>query len=236
MMCWKGTPSQTVSNLVQRVTQWMSVFTTRVGSSVNCCHESSSGASTSPKMRSRHFAGSNAGTPPTCSTGKSRTMYWPGGRRSARGSALAMQQLAQALDHALGIFRLRERAQHRNAPGTGGAHRADRVLVDAADREERNRAVRRSVADQPEPDCSAADLGRRFVDGPDTDVVHRQRLGGVDLFLRVGGQADDQIRADQLSHGVDRQIVLSEVDAVGTGGKRDVGPVVDDEERAQGPA
>src|SRR5215467_16098035 len=64
-----GTPSHVVSNLVQRVTQWMSVFTTFVGSAVNWSQVSSNGFSTSPKTRKRHVFGLNVGIAPTCNTG-----------------------------------------------------------------------------------------------------------------------------------------------------------------------
>ena len=45
---WIGTPSQSVSSFVQRVTQWMSVWTVLRGSALNGFQVSENGESTSP--------------------------------------------------------------------------------------------------------------------------------------------------------------------------------------------
>src|SRR5579862_2431315 len=99
----KATPSHAVSNFDHRVTQWMSVLTVFVGSAVNCPHVSSTGFSTRPKTLNRHFAGSKRGGVPTCSTGKSRARYWPGGNlASVAASGLDIDRsILSALAHGL---------------------------------------------------------------------------------------------------------------------------------------
>src|ERR1700694_1219824 len=96
MISRNGTPSHDVSNLVQRVTQCMSVLTVLVGSATNCCQVSSAGCSTSPEIRKRQVAGLNCGTFPTCSTGKSRDVYWPGGNRCAKPGSIFTADLHRA--------------------------------------------------------------------------------------------------------------------------------------------
>ena len=59
-----GTPSQVVSSLVQRVTQWMSVPTVLRGSALNWSHVSVNGESTRPYALKSQVARSVLGTEP----------------------------------------------------------------------------------------------------------------------------------------------------------------------------
>src|SRR3954452_1601045 len=77
-----GTPRHSVSSFDQRVTQWMSVRTSRWGSAISSSQVSRTSFSTSPKMRRSQLARSKRGFGPTVSTGKRSVRYWPGGTRS----------------------------------------------------------------------------------------------------------------------------------------------------------
>ena len=68
------------------------------------------------------------------------------------------------------------------------------------------------------------------MDGTDRDVVHAG--GRVDLLGGVRGAADQPVVAHDRSRLIDRQVVLAEMHAVGAGGDRQVGTVVEHEERA----
>ncbi len=76
------TPLKLVSKRLQRVTQWMSVVISRVGSAVNSSQERVIGLSTSPKTLKSQVARSVFGTVPACRTGHFSVRYCPGGRRS----------------------------------------------------------------------------------------------------------------------------------------------------------
>jgi hypothetical protein len=86
------------------------------------------------------------------------------------------------------------------------------------------------VIEQLQSDGLAIGLRRRRVDRSVADEVgvvgHR-----VDLPGRVGGQADEDVGPDDLTRLGHRRVVLADVHAVGAGGRGDVGPVVDDEQR-----
>src|ERR1051326_6949452 len=64
-----GTPSQSLSKRLHRVTQWKSLCVLTRGSRLNSSQMSRTGCSTSPRMRKSHLAGSKRGTDPECSTG-----------------------------------------------------------------------------------------------------------------------------------------------------------------------
>ena len=66
------TPSNPVSNRLQRVTQWMSWTLLSLGSPVNCSHVSDISSSTSPKTRNVHVARSACGTLPASRDGPLR--------------------------------------------------------------------------------------------------------------------------------------------------------------------
>jgi hypothetical protein len=71
-----------VSKRLQRVTQWMSVVISRVGSAMKSSQESVIGFSTSPKILRSHVARSVFGKVPAWRTGHFSVRYWPGGRRA----------------------------------------------------------------------------------------------------------------------------------------------------------
>ena len=54
-------------------------------------------------------------------------------------------------------------------------------------------------------------------------------VGGADLLVGVGGDADDAIRADDAAGVFGREIALADVDAVEVGEDGEVGAVVQDE-------
>ena len=68
------------------------------------------------------------------------------------------------------------------------------------------------------------------MDRADADVVgHRAR---VDLLGAVGGQADERVGPGDCARLGDRAVVLADVHAVGAGRGDEVGPIVEDEQRA----
>ena len=82
---WKRLP-QTLSNLLQVVTQWKSARTRTRGRDWNSTQLSSNGLATKPATEKRHEAGSNSGTAPTCSTGHLRVRDWPAEAGLRRGA------------------------------------------------------------------------------------------------------------------------------------------------------
>src|SRR5438132_889998 len=76
------TPSQTVSNLLHLVTQWMSFVVVSVGRERNSSHVQRFGSSTSPVIENVQSDRGVWGVGPADRTGKPLTRYWPGGRRS----------------------------------------------------------------------------------------------------------------------------------------------------------
>ncbi len=90
--------------------------------------------------------------------------------------------------------------------------------------------VRRRVADEFEPDRGPPRLGRCLVNRADADVVDTGR--GVDLRRAVRGQADQPVRAGHGPRVRDVSVVLADMDAVRADRLHEVGPVVEDEQRA----
>ena len=74
-------------------------------------------------------------------------------------------------------------------------------------------------------------LGPGGEHGAETDVVGSVPFRRFGLFRAVGGDADEPV-AHQRPRGLQGQVVLPQVHAVGPGGQRDVHAVVDDEEAA----
>ncbi len=91
----------------------------------------------------------------------------------------------------------------------------------------------RRVAHGLQPDGGPAELGRRRVHGADGDVVDVERRGGVGLCDAVRGQADQAVGPDDRARRGHGLVVLADVDAVGAGRHREVGPVVEHEQRAR---
>src|SRR5438552_5663102 len=80
--CVNGTPSQVVSSLDQRVTQWMSSITDLRGRARTSAHFSVSGDSTSPQTRkSQRDSSGYSGVRPKWRTGNFSVKTWPGGMR-----------------------------------------------------------------------------------------------------------------------------------------------------------
>ena len=105
--------------------------------------------------------------------------------------------------------------------------------VDAADREPRLAHGARRVLDVVEAGGGPPGLGRRRVHRPDGEVVDvGVGLGGVRLRRRVRRAPDDPVRADDRARLGRRRVVLADVDAVGRARLHEVGPVVEDEQRA----
>ena len=79
----KGTPSQTESSMLQRVTQCRSVVNVFLGRAVNSSQASSKGFSTRPEIFRRHRPKSILGVGPSVSTGNFSLRNRPGGIRPA---------------------------------------------------------------------------------------------------------------------------------------------------------
>src|SRR5580765_6025345 len=95
------TPLKAVSKRLQRVTQWMSTVTSRLGSSRSCSHVRVRGCSTSPDTVKAQVARSTFGTEPAWRTGHFSVRYWPGGRRAA--SYPALRTLSSAFERKSGM-------------------------------------------------------------------------------------------------------------------------------------
>ena len=71
---------------------------------------------------------------------------------------------------------------------------------------------------------------------PAAQIVRPGLPGPAGLLRRMGGDADDLIRPQQLPGAFRLQIALAHMDAVGSGGQGDVRPVVDDADGPQSAA
>ena len=119
----------------------------------------------------------------------------------------------------------------RAAPAVSNARDVGRI--DAADAEPREVHGAPRVRDEIETDAGLAGPRRRLPDRSDRDVVgepvgvlaHTER----DVVGRVGRTSDEHIGPEDLSRDDRRQVVLTEVDAVGRERERDVRAIVDDE-------
>ena len=86
----KGTPSQTESSMLQRVTQCRSVVNVFLGRAVNSSQVSSKGFSTRPEIFRRHCPKSILGVGPSVRTGNFSLRNWPGGIRPAIPLSLSL--------------------------------------------------------------------------------------------------------------------------------------------------
>ena len=91
-----GTPSQRLSKVLQRVTQWKSVTTSRRGSAVIAAQVSASGVSTRPFTLKSQVAGSKTGLGPHVQDGPLDRRRLAG-RQAALGAHPLLQQLARVL-------------------------------------------------------------------------------------------------------------------------------------------
>ena len=87
------------------------------------------------------------------------------------------------------------------------------------------------VADVLEAGRRAPGLGRRLPDRTHAQLVGLRAQAGVELLGRVGRQPDQQVGPDTAAHLGHRLVVLAHVDAVGPTLEREVGAVVEPEER-----
>jgi hypothetical protein len=137
------------------------------------------------------------------------------------------------------IGRCQKVADDRHGCGAGRDHRRSALQGNPSDRNERqaprrrapgggshtlqsNRIVARLLAHRAKH-RSGGDVADRFVERP------------LELFNRVRGQADDGIRTDHLSNRARREVLLTDVHAVGAGEARDIGAVIDDQDRVERP-
>ena len=94
----------------------------------------------------------------------------------------------------------------------------------------------RGVAQRLDADRRAPGLGRRGVHRADGDVVGAAAPARLGLLHRVRREPDDRVVADELARAGDGHVVLADVHAVGAAGGREVGAVVEHEQRAGGVA
>src|SRR5512133_2811707 len=149
-------------------------------------------------------------------------------------TAPAVRGGAQRAGRRLGVVGVGQRAHDDDPPRSRLDHRADGAGVEAADGEPRDRHVGGGVRDRPDADRRPSLLGRRRVDGADGDVVRAAATAGLGLLHRVRREPDERVLADELARAVDRHVVLADVHAVRAAGGREVGAVVEQEERAGG--
>ena len=143
---------------------------------------------------------------------------------------MGVQRSAEGSRRGLRVGGLGDRPDHDRAPSARADRVPDRQLVEPADREPRDGCVGGGVADRIEPGRGPAGLGGRLVNRTDRDVV--DALGGVDLRRRVCREPHEPIVAHEHARPGDRDVVLAHVDAVGLARRDEVGPVVEDEQRA----
>ena len=89
-------------------------------------------------------------------------------------------------------------------------------------------------ADQLEPGCGSPLLRGRLPDRADADVVDGALGGRLDLLASVRGEADDRGRTHNPARLARLHVVLAHVDTVRSQLEREIGIVVDDEERRIG--
>ena len=103
------------------------------------------------------------------------------------------------------------------------------LFVDAADGDDWNCHSRADFFEHVDaPGAVAGVFGLGAEHGAEADVVGAVALRLPRLLDVVGGDADDFV-AQQFASGVERQVVLSEVHAVGVACHGDIGAVVDDQ-------
>ena len=145
-------------------------------------------------------------------------------------ASLRLDRGAQLARRLRGVFRLGEGANHGDA-ACPRRHDARHVLgVDSPDREEGNPIVGGRVAHELEPHGGAPRLGRRLVHGADADVVGA--AGGVHLGGGMGREPDEPVLADQRPGRRHRRVVPAHMDPVRPDLGRQVGTIVEEEQRA----
>src|SRR5919107_4996961 len=80
------TPVHPVSSFDHFVTQWMSTVNVSCGSARSSSHVQETASSTAPSIVNDHSSSDVRGVGPAERTGKSLTVYWPGGTREGSTS------------------------------------------------------------------------------------------------------------------------------------------------------
>lgn len=108
-------------------------------------------------------------------------------------------------------------------------------MINTADGDDRDRYGPDDLLDRLDPFWLAGILGFRPEHRAEADVVSAPCLGSQRLFSAVRGYADEFFPAQQLPRRFQRQVFLSEMDAVGADSRRNVRMIVDDEDRPRLP-
>jgi glycine oxidase len=137
--------------------------------------------------------------------------------------------LDQRLRRYQGVGGVADSPNDSDPPGAGGEDRCRVRDVDPSDRKERHRGVCRRVGHELESNRCVTGLRWRCPDRTDADVV--DPVGGVDLRLAVGREADKALVPDDRARSTHRHVGLADVNAVGIDSGRERGVVVDDEQR-----
>src|SRR5260370_1744215 len=112
------------------------------------------------------------------------------------------------------VFRPSDGVTDRDALGAGGEHRGDVAGVDAANRERRQGRFGTGLAHEIQAGEGGEILGARREGRADADVTGAVEHGPPDLLNRVGTDPDQRVRTEYPASLADRQILLSEMDAV----------------------
>jgi hypothetical protein len=166
-------------------------------------------------------SGNNGGAVPT-------PLVLAGQRRSG---AEAGRQCGGRRSRVLGLC---DRPHHDDPVGAGVQHLVEPGVVDAADGEPRpRRRSARHRSHEVESRRRATRLGRRGPARADAEVVDARLLRGRRGLVRtVRRTPDHHVVAHDLARPCDGKVVLAEVQDIGPGGQRHVGPVVHREQRS----
>src|SRR4029077_270080 len=130
------------------------------------------------------------------------------------------------------VLRIADRSDDAEALRSRRGNLVRVIGVDPTNREPRSRGDLGRLADQLEPGPRTPLLGWRLPDRADADVVDRLLSGRLDLLPAVGGEPDDRVGAHDSPRLRWIHVVLADVNPVGAKLVREVGIVIDDEERS----
>ena len=68
----------------------------------------------------------------------------------------------------------------------------------------------------------------RVKDGTEGDIIRWKRRGAFNLRNVVGRAANDGLRTQQRSSGLDRHVILSKVNTISFNGHHNIHPIIDD--------
>src|SRR4051812_26451182 len=216
-------------------------------------------ATASRAAASSSLYGSTTGSPPAASTasayasfnsyrgidgrpGRSAVFPWSGVRPTTGLARMSVSY--EGSGHLAGPRGgVGRRAKLRDRGGTPRAragHFRYRRDGDAPDRDDRQRARPLDCPTQAGDPVGRRERGFALraggEDGTESDVIGARSLGGVDLRIRVGGDSDDRVGAEDLASSGGRKVVLPEMHAVRGRAAGGVRPVGDEEERPPGAA